>query len=165
MNVNNQCYKMFELMKHGYDTENHDEMEQGARCWLDFSPENPFEYDSDEMEAFFQMQRCYKKWRSGGIDHKINRRKMIMWTEMLCSLNPENPYKFDKKAEEEDIRAKKEQYKQTLAKEKTEIKAEKVVLDEPVKIMNAMPEDKKGWLKNMFSKKKEGVQDDSSGAN
>lgn len=161
MSITNQCYKMFNLMIHGYETNNKDELEQGARCLLEIASVNPFDMDSDEMEAFFQMKRCYEKWKSMGIDHKINRRKMVMWTEKLCSLNPANPYKYDKKAEEEEQKIRREQYEKAR-KEMEELHAEKIILDEPIKVLNVPQNDKKNRITSLFSRKrKEGETNDS----
>ncbi len=154
MNANNQRYRMFNLMMHGYATENKDELEQGARCLLDLAEENPFQEGTDEMEAFFQMKRCYSIWKSGAIDHKVNRRRMISWTEKLCALNPKNPYKYDKKAEDEE-----------RAKKAPEIKVEPEKKDEPEKAPEATQEEKKNWLKFLFPWKKEDEPNDSTRSN
>ena len=175
MNKNNQCYKMFKLMKEGYANNDLNQVEHGARCWLDLEPNNPFEFNSPEFEAFFQMQKCYMIWRRGDIDRKINRRRMIVWAQELCKLNPRQPYKFDKKAEEEDLRLEKEKYEQSLkekavSEEKPEEKQEEkvvntVVLDEPMKVLNVQedkPEEtKKNWFSALLSRFKEGASNDS----
>ena len=155
MNKNNQMYRMFKEMKAGYAEGNKDKMEHGARCWLDLEPENPFPEGSNEMEAFFQMQKCYCIWKRGDIDRKINRRRMLQWAEKLCELNPRQPYRFDKKAEEEEILAaqKAEQEKPVVEK--------KVVKQEPDKVFGVIPEEKKSWFKFVFPWKKEGVSNDS----
>ena len=102
MDRNNQMYKMFKEMKEGYKNQQPELIEHGARCWLDCNPDNPFPVDSPEYEAFFQMQKCYLIWIRGDVNRKINRRKMVQWAMELCKINPRQPYKFDKKAEEAD---------------------------------------------------------------
>lgn len=159
-------------MKEGYANNNPDQLEHGARCWLDLNPTNPFPEESPEMEAFFQMQKCYSIWKRGDIDRKINRRRMIMWAEKLCELNPRQPYKFDKKAEEEErlLEAQREQeeLQRRLEAEKSKEEpkpVEKVVVEEPVTVLGIIPEKKKSWFKGLFSRKKEGESNDSSGTN
>lgn len=175
MNVNNQMYRMFKEMKEGYANNNIDQMEHGARCWLELDPKNPFPESSEEMEAFFQMQKCYNIWKRGDIDRKINRRKMIMWAEKLCELNPRQPYHFDKKAEEEEIRLAQEAEKLKEAAKAEEKKIEKpveqvqvvktVIEEEPKKLLGIVPEEKKSWFKFLFPWKKEGAKNDGQGAN
>lgn len=166
MNVNNLMYKLFKEMKEGYASNNKDQLEHGVRCWLDLNPENPFPENSPEMEAFFQMQRCYMIWKRGDIDRKINWRKMLVHANELCALNPKQPYKFDKKAEDEEIRAAleaqkaQEEKKEEAKKEVQEIR--QVLREEPLRVSGVLPEEKKSWLKNLFSWKKEGETNDGT---
>ena len=108
MNRNNAMYKLFKGMKEGYAEGNMEAVEQCARCWLQYNPENPFNADTPEYEAFFQMKKSYEIWTRGDIDRKLNFRKMRKFAIELASLNPHQPYKFDKAAEEEEIRLAKE---------------------------------------------------------
>jgi len=165
MNVNNQKYKMFKLMKQGYAEGNKSNVEQCAHCWLQLEEVNPFEYGTLPFEEFFQMKRCYTIYSRHDIDQKINRRRMVEHAMKLCELNPKNPYTFDKKAEEEDLKIEKEKYEKSLIKEEPKQIVEKVVLEEPITVTNALPEEKKNWLNFLFPWKKEGVSNDSKGTN
>lgn len=158
MNVNNQCYRMFKEMKEGYANNDSNQMEHGARCWMDLAPENPFKEDSDEYEMFFQMQKCYRIWKRGDVDRKINRRRMIEWARKLCELNPRQPYRFDKKAEEEEIRLAQEAEKKVEIKPepKPEPKVEQVVVKEEPEVVLGIVPPKDKWFKRIFKKKKEG---------
>ena len=170
MNANNQMYRMFKIMKQGYAEGDVNAVEQGARCWLDLAPENPFPEDTPAYEAFFQMQKCYSIWRRGDIDRKINRRRMIMWANKLCESNPKQPYKFDKKAEEEEQRLAKEAEEQRLAKLQEDLTVKEEVkksLEKEAKeaekqyVFGVIPEKKTPWYKQFFKRKKEGAPDDS----
>ena len=168
MNTNNQMYRMFLEMKQGYANGDKNQIEHGARCWLELNPTNPFPAESPEMEAFFQMQKCYNIWKRGDIDRKINGRRMIEWAEKLCELNPQQPYKFDRKADDEEKQKALEAQKQ---KEVQPVKT--VVLEEPKKVLNVVPEEKpeekveekKNWLKFIFPWRKEGEPHDGSRSN
>ena len=145
MNRNNEMYKLFKTMKQGYAENNMDTVAQCARCWLQLNPENPFNSDTPEFELFFQMQRSFNIWMRGDIDRKINGRKMINYAIALCELNPRQPYKFDKQAEEEE---------QRIAKEAEEKRVEKAIaIDKPAKeepekeyVFGVVPDEKKSWL-------------------
>lgn len=124
MNVNNEMYRMFKEMKEGYKNKNKSQMEHGARCWLDLNPENPFDENTPEGEAFFQMKRCYTIWKRGDVDRKINHRRLLSWAEALCKLNPRQPYKFDKEADKIDQETKKlEELKREKQQQEEEAKA------------------------------------------
>ena len=166
MNENNQMYMLFKNMKEAYKDGRNDIVESYARNWLLFNPENPFQPGSPEHEVFFQMQRCFTIWRNGDINARINKRKMAEWAIKLCEINPKQPYRFDKKAEEEEklLKAKKEQ--ELLEQKKLE--EEKVNKPEEVKqevILGVIPENKKPWFKKLFARPKEGEQNDGSGSN
>jgi len=106
MSINNQMYKFYNEMVKGYKENQDGLFEHGVRCWLELKPENPFPFEDPAYEEFFQMQRGYSLWQMGGADRKINRRRMLEAARRLCALNPKKPYKFDRKAEEEEKAAK-----------------------------------------------------------
>lgn len=164
MNVNNQMYRMFLEMKQGYINGDKNQMEHGARCWLQLNPVNPFEEESPEMEAFFQMQKCYNIWKRGDIDRKINGRRMIEWAEKLCALDPQQPYKFDRKADDEE---KKKALEAQKPEEPQPVKT--VVLEQPQVVLNVTPkvevQEKKKWFKFIFPWRKEVEPNDGSRSN
>lgn len=128
MNITNQMYRMFAEMKKGYREKDDALLQHGAQCWLDCNPENPFVQDTPEFNAFFQMQRCYIIWKRGDISKKINYRHMFKWAEELCRINPKQPYKFDKAADEADRKAAEEE-----AKRREEELARKAAVEEAMK--------------------------------
>lgn len=165
MSVNNQMYMLFKKMKDAYKNEKYDVMESSARNWLLLDPENPFAPNSPEHEAFFQMQRCFIIWRNGDINGRINKRKMVEWAKELCKIDPKQPYKFDKKAAEEEAKAAQEIKPQEIKKEepKEQPKVEQTVIEEePKKVFGVIPEERKSWFKFVFPWKKEGGSNDSS---
>ena len=104
MNLNNQMYTYFNNMMNGYANNNIDTVEQNVRCWIQIAPENPFQYDTPEYEEFFQIKRCYTIWSRGDVNGRINRRNMVKHAVALCALNPKQPYTYDRKAEQEDLK-------------------------------------------------------------
>ena len=83
------------------------------------------------------MQKCFKIWKRGDIDRKINRRKMIQWAEELCKIKP--------------------------VIQEVEVKTEpKIIREEPKKVFGVIPEEKKSWLKFLFPWKKDGESNDST---
>ena len=152
MSLNNQLYKIFNDLTKAYKENNYGSIEQAARCWMQLTSENPFIYDTPEYEEFFQMHRCYEIWAKGAIDQKINKRRMVQHAKALCALNPKCPYVYDKKAEEEEKRAKQE-YIESL-------KPVKIIPEEPKVVLNVVPEDKKNWLSSAISKIKRAKKND-----
>lgn len=124
MSINNQMYVLFRDMKKGYDEGNMDIVEQCARCWMQIAEDNPFEYDTPEYDLFFNMQKSYAIWSKGAIDQKINRRRMIQYAKQLCALDAKQPYVFDKIADEEEKRIKREaiQQEQEAKRKKEELR-------------------------------------------
>ena len=150
-------------MKEAYANNDAGGVEQCARCWVQIAPENPFKYDTPEYEEFFQMKKCYSIWAKGDVSRKINRRRMVQHAMTLCAMNPRQPYTYDKKAEQEELRlaelAKKEEEERKLK----EAEAKKVVIQEPQVVLGVIPDEekeKKPWFKFLRPWKKEGVSDD-----
>lgn len=112
MSVNNEMYLLFNKMMEGYKNQRYDAVENAAHCWLMFNPENPFKQDTQEYEVFFQMQRCFTIWRNGDINARINRKRMVEYAKQLCSLDPAQPYKYNKSEEERERKQAKEAEKQ-----------------------------------------------------
>ena len=147
MNKTNQMFRLFAEMKKGYRDKNEIMFQHGAQCWLDYDPENPFTPDTPEYNAFFQMKKCYTIWKRGDIDRKINRRRMFEWAEQLCKINPKQPYKFDKAADEADKKEAEEEAKRVadeLANQPTITPPipQKVVIT-PKKVVLGVPDTKK----------------------
>ena len=103
MNKNNLMHNMFKQMKEGYKTKNDNLFEHAIRCWMDADPEDPFKEGTEASEYFSQIKRHYNVWRMRSADYRVNWKRMIESARKLCTLNPRQPYKFDKKAEEEDL--------------------------------------------------------------
>ena len=160
MSVNNDMFIYFKTMKQGYAENNNDVVEQCARCWMQLAEENPFKYDTPEYEEFFQMKRAYTIWARGDVNGRINRRNMVKHAKALCALNPKQPYIFDKKADEEEKKAKEawiesEQQRKQEALMTPEVKT---VNEEPQIILGVIPEkeEKKSWFKFFKPAKKDG---------
>lgn len=104
MSDNNMMYQMYKQMilgnKLGKDGENL--FEHSVKCWFDLNPDNPFQENSEAFEHFFRMQNYYNCWKMNGADKKINLRRLLNEAKDLCALKVKNPYKFDKKAAEEE---------------------------------------------------------------
>jgi len=103
MNKTNLMYKMFKQMKEGYKSKQDGLFEHAVRCWMDVDPEDPFEEGTEASEYFSQMKIHYNVWKMKSSDYRVNWRRMLESARKLCALNPRQPYKFDKKAEEEDM--------------------------------------------------------------
>ena len=138
MNLNNQMYKMYNEMVKGYKENNDGLFEHGVRCWLDLKPENPFAPEEPAYEEFFLMQKGYNLWKMGAADRKINRRRMLEHAVNLCALNPKRPYRFDKKAEEEEKRKEEEA---RIAAERKAMEAELAEKKEQTVVLGVLPEE------------------------
>lgn len=166
MNLNNQMYMLFKNMKQGYAEGNSDIVEQCARCWMQIAPENPFPEETPEHEEFFQIKRSYTIWSRGDIDAKINRRRMVQHAKALCALNVKNPYTYDKKAEQEEQKAKEERIAQEQLRKQEDLKKidepKKVINEEPQVVLGVIPEEKeekeekKSWFSFLNPWRKEG---------
>lgn len=159
MSKNNQLYNAFNNLIKGYAIGDEVAIEQNATNLCQLAENNPFTYDTEEYEKFYQMQRSCRLWLKNGVDHKINRRKMIGYAKELCALNPKQPYIYDKKADEEEKKQILEAENARIAKvnsieeiNKTEV-VQKVELEEPVHMTGVIPEEdkeKKSWTKFLF---------------
>lgn len=176
MSRNNIMYTMFKQMKQGYANNNMDDVEQCARCWLRLDPENPFQENTPEYEAFFQMQKSYIIWMRGDIDRKLNRRKMRRYAIELCSLNPKQPYRYNKEEEQlelEEQKAKEEERRKKI-REKEQLKDDEFDIANNVQpklikqvktekqVVLGVPqenEDKKSWLRFLHPWRKDDKND------
>ena len=70
------------------------------------------------------MKKGYSLWKMGSADRKINRRRMLEAANKLCECNPKRPYKFDKKAEEDEEAARIAAEKEAAEKAAAEVKTE-----------------------------------------
>lgn len=104
MSDNNTMYRMFRQMIQGYKLgkEGENLFTHAVHCWMDLNPENPFPQDSEVYDYFFRMKNYYNVWKLHSADYRINEKRMLAEAKKLCELKPKNPYKFDKKAEEEE---------------------------------------------------------------
>lgn len=165
MNVNNQMFNLFKNMKQAYAEGDNTGVEQCAAAWSKLAKDNPFVYDTPAYDEFFKMQRSFQIWAKGGVDRKINRRRMLWHAQALCELNPPQPYVYDKKAEQEEKKAKEEWIAQEQIRKQEALKTEesvKVVNEEPQIVLGVIPEkEKKSFFKRLLSFKKEGEEDDS----
>lgn len=133
MSANNLMYQMYKQMVQGYKLGKDGEglFEHAVRCWMDTNPENPFPEESEAFEHFFRMKNYYNVWRLGGADKKISMRRMFNAAKDLCATKTKNPYKFDKKAAEEekaaikDATMKAEQEAMRALEEAKRVKAER----------------------------------------
>lgn len=155
MSLNNQMYKMYNEMVKGYKEDNDGLFEHGVRCWMDLNPENPFPSEDPAYEEFFLMQKGYTLWKMGSADRKINRRRMLEAAKRLCELNPKRPYRFDKKAEEEEkaAEAKKAEEERLAAEQaKEEPKKEMLLGVVPDESDVKANEEKAGFFGKLFKK-------------
>lgn len=104
MSDNNTLYRMFRQMMQGYklgkDGENL--FAHAVYCLMDLSTENPFPKDSEAFDYFFRMKNYHNVWKLHSADQKINERRMINEAKSLCATNPKNPYRYDKKAADDE---------------------------------------------------------------
>lgn len=132
----NELYRMYDEMIQGYKTKNEGLFEHGVVCWMDLNPENPFPEDSPAYEIFFTIQMRYNVWRMGSADYKVNRKRMLSAAKELCATYPKRPYKFDRKADNEDkaVKAAAEEERMKAQKEAEELaiqkEAERIVQEE-----------------------------------
>ncbi len=124
MSRNNELYKMYTEMIEGYKKKQEGLFEHGARSWMMLEPENPFPPEDPAFEQFFLMQKGFQIWQRGGADRKINRRRMLEAAYNLCALNPKRPYKFDKKADEEEKAALAKAEEEKAQSEETVVKTD-----------------------------------------
>ena len=143
MSDNNTMYRLFRQMIQGYKLgdEGNNLFVHAVHCWMGLNPDNPFPEDSEAFDYFFRAKNYYNVWKMHSADQRISERRMINEARALCATKPKNPYKFDKKAAEEEkaiLRetAKKEQeeainLQNAAEKEKAEREAEiQAILDE-----------------------------------
>lgn len=104
MSDNNTMYRMFRQMIQGYKLgkEGDNLFTHAVHCWMDLNPENPFVKESEAYDYFFRMKNYYNVWKLHSADYRINEKRMLAEAKKLCELKPKNPYKFDKKADEQE---------------------------------------------------------------
>lgn len=104
MSDNNTMYRMFRQMIQGYKLgkEGDNLFTHAVHCWMDLNPENPFVKESEAYDYFFRMKNYYNVWKLHSADYRINEKRMLAEARKLCELKPKNPYKFDKKADEQE---------------------------------------------------------------
>lgn len=100
----NKKYQLYRQMMQGYrlGPDGTALFEHAVKCWLDMNPDNPFSEGSEAFEHFFRIKNYYNVWKLGGPDKKINMRRMFAAAKDLCATKSKNPYKYDKKAAEEE---------------------------------------------------------------
>lgn len=101
---NNLMYQMYKQMVQGYKLgeAGNNLFEHSVICWMNENPDNPFPEDTEAFEYFFQIKKHYSVWKLGGPDKKISVRRMLNSAKDLCAAKTKNPYKYDKKAAEEE---------------------------------------------------------------
>lgn len=171
----NELYKMYKEMADGYKTNNELMLEHGAKCYMDMSPENPFDESSPEYDVFCSIRNYHSVWKLGGADYRVNRKRMLKAVKEMIELHPEIPYVFDKKAEaaekREKLRLEKERLEEMQRKEAQKTEEAKIEEVKPVEIeepeveekhyvFGVVPEEKKGFFKGLFSRRKK--EDESS---
>ena len=104
MSDNNTMYRMFRQMIQGYKLgkEGENLFVHAVHCWMDLNPDNPFAEDSAAYDYFFRMKNYYNVWKMRSADQRISERRMINEAKELCATKPKNPYKYDKKAADEE---------------------------------------------------------------
>ena len=140
MSKNNIMFKMFREMKEGYKTKQDALFSHGARCWMEEDPEDPFQEGTEASEMFLQMKMNFSVWKMRGADYKVHWRRMLESARKLCALNPRQPYKFDKKAEEEELAAKRKwEEEQAQIAEQKRIEKEKAEAEKPKPVIKEEP--------------------------
>ena len=104
MSDNNMMYRMFRQMMQGYrlGKEGENLFAHAVHCWMDLNPDNPFQEESAAYDHFFRMKNYYNVWKMRSADQRISERRMVNEARELCATKPKNPYKFDKKAADEE---------------------------------------------------------------
>lgn len=86
MDINTRAYEAYaRLIKGynsnnialGYDHESNKLFVNGAISLAYVSAPNPFLAGSKEGHLYYRMRYCYGMWQRGGIDAKVNRRRML----------------------------------------------------------------------------------------
>ena len=124
MGMNNQLYKHYSEMTKGYRENNSGLFENAVLNLMRLNPDNPFEIGTEEAEYFFEMEKGYTLWAMGGVDARINRRRMLAAAQSLCKLNPKRPYKFNKEEDAKDREKAKEELAAAEAQAQEEAKLE-----------------------------------------
>lgn len=105
MNKNNIMYRAFKDMMEGYKEKTEEgriKFANAVNSWMAQEPENPFEPQTPACDCFYRMQMCYTNIQRNTVGSKFSSRQILVEAEQLCELKQKNPYKFDKKADEED---------------------------------------------------------------
>jgi hypothetical protein len=132
MSANNDMYQFYKEMILGnkIGKDGNGLFEHAVCSWLSMRPENPFPEGTDAYEHFFRMSNYYNVWKLGGTGERFSMRRMFSAARDLCATKTKNPYKYDRKAAEEEKAilkedSMKEQEKQiAAAEEANRLKAE-----------------------------------------
>lgn len=153
MGRNNDLYRSFKMMLDGYKTGDVDgtiKFESGVISLNSLNPENPFEKGSEEYECFFRMHLYYKNSLDNGPGSKFSRKQIFSVARKLCELKPKNPYRFDKKEDEEEKAAQKAAKEAALKAEQE--RKEQALKDEAERIVKEEQRRKQAELRNKIAK-------------
>lgn len=137
-----------------------------ARNWIEGVEDAPFE-DEEAKELFANAKHFCAVWRSGAINARISKRRMIDCVRKIAEKNLQNPYKDievgfralgvnpeEVKLEDEPQAIQgvtiKVESKEPVASEVAEKTAEKEIKEvktEPVHVLGVIPEEKPGLFK------------------
>ena len=105
MSIQNTMYNGYKLMMEGYKEggdQGDNKMQVGINTWLANNPDNPFTEGTPEYDAFFRMKLHYSLWQSDDPSKRVSMRRAMAAAKEMCKKYPKNPYKFDRKADNEE---------------------------------------------------------------
>ena len=109
-----------------------------ARNWVEGVKEAPFE-DEKAKEMFLNAKHHACVWRSGAINSRVSKRRMLAEVRKIVDLELPNPYDPNEKDVEEIKEEVKEEPKAEIKEEpKKEVAAEKK--EEPIKVLGVVPD-------------------------
>ena len=111
-------YELYEKVIKAYKENNENTLTAAAINWVSASEENPFNQDTPEHDLFFNALKSYRIWRSGAINARISKKRLVRFVREIAALDLPNPYKANSPKEEK-----------------------KIVVEEPVHVLGVIPEE------------------------
>jgi hypothetical protein len=118
-----------------------------ARNWIEGTNEANFKNEKAE-ELFIRAKQCCAIWRSGAINSRISKRRMIEYVREIAKMNLPNPYDPNEVVPEPVLFVQEEpkavEVKEEIPfTEKPVVAEEPVAKEEPTHVLGVVPEEKK----------------------
>lgn len=96
-------YDLYEKVIEAFKSGDENLFNAAARNWSEQADDAPFE-KAEDRDLFFKARRNYTLWKSGAINSRVSKIRMIDNVRQIAEKNLPNPYKKEVKKEKEPVR-------------------------------------------------------------